>query len=364
MGSPDICPASSTSPKSSHAANLAEPAEPAWLKEGFWAVAKFDRHPEEGCLTLAKGQWLWVQYVGDGEHAGWYYGTNESLEMAGWFPADFVEPWEEDKEQACKDGSDSGRGANSKSVNGALDDEDSSFSPPEASQAPLPPNPGQSPSHKDMTNSQNISLQTKSSASGIEPGCVMIQMAGSVGLDSGERLSMGMVSGERQLAEKRRQAALQECSLDADQREEIQRRRADSVERRRQSLEEEERRTSGHSELQAALARRRAASETAEGPTTSGELAESHQPSKEPISLGASAEEVVSGMLEPTAATGPSVHGTATTEGAPTSPGVPVSVTNEETLPEPTGPTDPGVQSSNPKGSNEMKHQTCCCQIL
>lgn len=87
----------------------------------------------------------------------------------------------------------------------------------------------------------------------------MIQFAGDV--DSGTNVSMGMVHGKIQLEERRRQAALQTRSLDEREREDIQRRRTRSSERFNEASKEAETRVDAASELQAKLARRRAASE-------------------------------------------------------------------------------------------------------
>lgn len=77
-----------------------------------------------------------------------------------------------------------------------------------------------------------------------------------------------MVSGERQYAEKLRQANLYTHTLGDEEQQEIQRRREASETRRRQLEQEATRRAQAENELQSRLARRRAASEESTGDTT------------------------------------------------------------------------------------------------
>jgi len=65
-------------------------ADPGWLTNPYWARATSSRHPEPGCLTLLLGQWIWVQFIGEGENTGWSYGTDETGKEAGWFPTMMV----------------------------------------------------------------------------------------------------------------------------------------------------------------------------------------------------------------------------------------------------------------------------------
>jgi len=47
---------------------------------------------ETGYLQdLTPGQWLFVQYIGEGDTAGWSYGLTESGQDEGWFPSHVLE---------------------------------------------------------------------------------------------------------------------------------------------------------------------------------------------------------------------------------------------------------------------------------
>jgi len=74
---------------------------------------------------------------------------------------------------------------------------------------------------------------------------------------------MGMTSGQKQLAELRRQATLQATTLSTREKEDIKRRREASRERNRMAAVEASRANSTHSELQTALQRRRVAVDAA-----------------------------------------------------------------------------------------------------
>eukprot|EP00928_Gymnodinium_smaydae_P071835 TRINITY_DN55317_c0_g1_i1.p1 TRINITY_DN55317_c0_g1~~TRINITY_DN55317_c0_g1_i1.p1 ORF type:complete len:534 (+),score=127.94 TRINITY_DN55317_c0_g1_i1:115-1602(+) len=67
--------------------SLVKPDElAAWLEEPFWACAVEACHAEDGCIEVAQGDWLYVQFVGRGDDDGWSYGTNEDGTASGWFP--------------------------------------------------------------------------------------------------------------------------------------------------------------------------------------------------------------------------------------------------------------------------------------
>mmetsp|Transcript_13354 Transcript_13354/g.30455 ORF Transcript_13354/g.30455 Transcript_13354/m.30455 type:complete len:259 (-) Transcript_13354:83-859(-) len=80
----------------------------------------------------------------------------------------------------------------------------------------------------------------------------------------GEVVEMRMVHGRSQQQEARRQANLQTVTLSAAEKESVDRRRAESAERHRAASQDAERKKAGQNELQAKLARRRAASDTAD----------------------------------------------------------------------------------------------------
>lgn len=68
-----------------------------WLEQPYWAiVGSGTRLPSRAgdeqtyLKDLQPGQWLWVQYVGEGENIGWSYGATESGDHEGWFPSDAV----------------------------------------------------------------------------------------------------------------------------------------------------------------------------------------------------------------------------------------------------------------------------------
>mmetsp|Transcript_39175 Transcript_39175/g.101315 ORF Transcript_39175/g.101315 Transcript_39175/m.101315 type:complete len:508 (+) Transcript_39175:134-1657(+) len=64
--------------------------DPGWLAKPFWAHAVACAEPSDGCLAMAIGQWVWVQYVGTGANKRWSYGTDESGALSGWFLTDAV----------------------------------------------------------------------------------------------------------------------------------------------------------------------------------------------------------------------------------------------------------------------------------
>jgi len=116
-------------------------------------------------------------------------------------------------------------------------------------------------------NAELLKLQTVVGAMHSEPNDIIIQMAGPI--DSGQKVSVGMVGGAAQLAQQRRLADLQASRpLDARARQDIQRRRADSSERRRASTADSERRRHAEQELRAKLDKRRAVAEGTSPPGT------------------------------------------------------------------------------------------------
>lgn len=195
-----------------------------WLAEPSWATALRAYEPDdEGCLQLSKGQWIYVQYVGEGENADWNYGTDEAGASAGWFPADTVAFHEEEEEVASAE-EDEGPQVSSAAP--------SANSPPLAHALPM-----KMPGSTVEERKEDLAEET---SGGHRP----------------------MLGGKAQREEARRLAEMQASKpLDDSAKQAIAERRALSVERRAAAELDAAKRAGGQSELQAKLARRRAAAD-------------------------------------------------------------------------------------------------------
>lgn len=209
-------------------------ADTDWLAEPCWATSTRAYEPDdEGCLQLSKGQWIYVQYVGEGENADWNYGTDESGASAGWFPADLAAFHEEEEEAASAD-----------------EDEDLQVgsADPSTSSPPL---------------ASAFSTQAQALVSEMPANAEQRKE------DHAEETSGGhrpMLSGKAQREEARRLADMQAKPLDDSAKQAIAKRRALSAERRTAAELDAANRAGGQSELQAKLARRRAAADAEKAP--------------------------------------------------------------------------------------------------
>lgn len=206
-------------------------ADTGWLAEPSWAsVLRAYEPDDEGCLRLSEGQWIYVQYVGEGDNADWNYGTDDSGASAGWFPADAV---------AFHDG----------------EEELSSAEEPEGPRMGLAAPTTNSPPAASTGSTQVRALPIKMPAG---------TMAEKIKADPADQTSGGqlsMLSGKAQREEARRLADLQAKPLDDGAKRAIAERRALSVERRVAAESDAAKRAGAQSELEAKLARRRAAAD-------------------------------------------------------------------------------------------------------
>lgn len=201
-----------------------------WLAQPAWASAWKAYVPDDqGCLPLSEGQWVYVQYVGEGENANWNYGTDESGASVGWFPADIV---------VFYDGEDDA------SSTGEAEGHRMSLATPTKNSRP-------SASASSPRRGQKIEMPVSSRAEQIESDPAKVTSGG----------QLTMLSGKAQREEARRLADLQAKPLDDSAKQAIAERRALSQERRTAAECEASKRANGQSELEARLARRRALSD-------------------------------------------------------------------------------------------------------